>query len=254
MSGARQEGKTVLRTEETEGKIEFALSSRMSAVEDVLSLSKQFLARTGIRDSGPLRIVMRELLINAVEHGNRGGPEKKIICDVEREGSAVKITVEDEGEGFDCESASAAAGDDPRRERKRGYSLIKSLSDKILFEKGGSRVIVYMSAEDSRVCVARSAADGVTVTPAGNITAAVAQEMRELFINLINSSGGRAVSLDFRGVVDIDSIGVSLLIALANSMEETFPAAPRIKILNASSDCRMLMETLSLNRIFDIRG
>lgn len=44
---------------------------------------------------------LREALANAVKHGNRSQPERRIYIDYTVDDSEVTIRVEDEGEGFD---------------------------------------------------------------------------------------------------------------------------------------------------------
>ena len=44
---------------------------------------------------------LREALANAVRHGNRSDPGRKVLVDFNVEGCTVSIRIEDEGEGFD---------------------------------------------------------------------------------------------------------------------------------------------------------
>ena len=47
-----------------------------------------------------LNVVLRELLTNAVRHGNKNDPDKKVKCWLTFEKSDFKFTIKDEGKGF----------------------------------------------------------------------------------------------------------------------------------------------------------
>ena len=94
----------------------------------------------GCQDVGDVRLALHEALVNAIVHGNREHPQKRVFvrCRCIESGEVV-ITVEDEGVGFDCESvADCTLPDNLMREHGRGIYLIRTLMDDVRFEKGGS--------------------------------------------------------------------------------------------------------------------
>lgn len=79
-------------------------------------------------------IVLTELVNNAIIHGNKNQPEKKVTVKVVYYTDRVEISVKDEGIGFDPVRLR-----DPRdpeniwRENGRGIFLVKNLTDKVEF-------------------------------------------------------------------------------------------------------------------------
>ena len=90
-----------------------------------------------------LLVACTEAVNNAIVHGNKSNPDKKVIirCSVEKK--TMTICVMDEGKGFDSESLL-----DPREEKNllkesgRGVFLMRSLMDQVKFKhlKSGSAV------------------------------------------------------------------------------------------------------------------
>lgn len=57
-----------------------------------------------------VNFALRELLINAIEHGNRNIKEKKVTCIVNYTKSYIIIEVIDEGKGFDLHALKCEQG------------------------------------------------------------------------------------------------------------------------------------------------
>ncbi|GMW01771.1 MAG: hypothetical protein AMXMBFR84_29080 [Candidatus Hydrogenedentota bacterium] len=96
-------------------------------------------------------IVLRELLTNALEHGSKNNPEKKIACRVTRIGdNAIEVVVEDEGNGFDFSELDLSAPSSPDEDWHRGLRLVHTLSDSLQFDAGGRRVTALLSWETER--------------------------------------------------------------------------------------------------------
>jgi anti-sigma regulatory factor (Ser/Thr protein kinase) len=132
--------------------IKGTLSSDLSHVELVSHLISDILAYDRVRDTTKPVLVTRELLKNAVVHGNRENPELEVAFSIERlPHSRYKITVKDAGEGFDHEHFTTRIPLDPRRERRMGYAIISNFSDTIEFHDNGASVTVYISVEDALV-------------------------------------------------------------------------------------------------------
>jgi len=91
-----------------------------------------------------IELALFEALANAVIHGNRKQPAKRvnISCRYVRERrDCVSIVIRDEGAGFD-----PAAVPDPTRpenldaEHGRGILMMRAFMDEVRFEKGGTEV------------------------------------------------------------------------------------------------------------------
>ena len=90
-----------------------------------------------------VHVGFEEALRNAMIHGNRSHPKKKVKIETEITDEWVMIIVEDEGNGFDLESLpDPTVGENLLKESGRGVYLIKHLMDEVRYEKNGSRVIM----------------------------------------------------------------------------------------------------------------
>ncbi len=75
-------------------------------------------------------IAVTEAVNNAIVHGNRCDPDKKVSLVVQGFKEYVIITIEDEGRGFDPDSvADPRAPENLMKEHGRGVFLIKQLSE-----------------------------------------------------------------------------------------------------------------------------
>ncbi len=100
-----------------------------------------------------VRVAVEEALRNAMLHGNRMDPGKKVNIEAEFGEKAVRITVIDEGSGFDHQEIP-----DPTDEENilktggRGVFLIKHLMDEVKYEDGGRKVVMvkYFKAAERK--------------------------------------------------------------------------------------------------------
>ena len=81
------------------------LASRFDNIEVAERTLLDLFAQAGLSGDEEYWIVtaLREALANAVRHGNRAQPERKVRVDFTIDGNTVTIRVEDEGDGFDLE-------------------------------------------------------------------------------------------------------------------------------------------------------
>jgi serine/threonine-protein kinase RsbW len=89
-------------------------------------------------------ICLTEAVNNAIFHGNKSDPGKKVRISSVYNDHSLSFVVSDEGEGFDY-----SAIPDPtmtlhlKKEHGRGLFLIKELSDGIIFAGKGNVVFIY---------------------------------------------------------------------------------------------------------------
>ena len=72
----------------------------------VLERVAEFARRQGIWDSDELLLVIRELLMNAIVHGNESRADSMALIRVAQRGGRFEVQVDDEGEGFDSSPLS----------------------------------------------------------------------------------------------------------------------------------------------------
>jgi len=87
---------------------------------------------------------LNEAAINAIVHGNKLDPDKKVIVNAELEGRRIIWTVTDEGEGFDYNNlADPTAPENLENLTGRGVFIIKHLADQCIFNTKGNEVELH---------------------------------------------------------------------------------------------------------------
>jgi len=116
---------------------DFAETNRVR--EEIVSLLAAW--RYGIRDQFAVRLAVDEALANAVNHGNRQDPSKKIRINFRVTDDLFEITVEDEGEGFVPEElGDPLANEYLERPCGRGLPLMHHFMSDVAFHPPGNKV------------------------------------------------------------------------------------------------------------------
>jgi serine/threonine-protein kinase RsbW len=90
-------------------------------------------------------VATTEAVINAIQHGNKFDPNKKVTLNITASKNKIQVIVQDEGSGFDPSTI-----EDPRtpenilKERGRGIFLIRQLSDSVTITTSSKGTIVEM--------------------------------------------------------------------------------------------------------------
>lgn len=129
-------------------KNELILNSSFEEMERLESFIDELGLSLNIDDDDLNRImlVLSEAVNNAIVHGNKQKPEKKVFITTTLMEQALIITIKDEGEGFDPETL-----DNPLKEQNllkeggRGVYLIKHYADEVEFSKGGKELTVHFN-------------------------------------------------------------------------------------------------------------
>lgn len=90
---------------------------------------------------GNILIAVTEAVNNAINHGNRQNPDKKVYLEFIERADRLSFSVRDEGEGFDHEALPDPT--DPENLEKisgRGVFLMKHLADEVEFSENGTKV------------------------------------------------------------------------------------------------------------------
>ena len=126
------------------------VDSKSSAVVDVCEeiLSKLEEYKFDKDDIFAVHLTLEEAFLNAVKHGNKNDPTKKVKIDYSVNSEKVEITITDEGEGFEPESV-----DDPRfgeglyEPGGRGLLLMNSYKDVVKYSEHGNSVYMVRYKE-----------------------------------------------------------------------------------------------------------
>lgn len=94
-----------------------------------------------MRDCFGVRLSLEEAMVNAIKHGNRMEPDKKvrIVCELTED--EITIVIEDQGEGFELEEVPDPTDEDNLdKPGGRGIMLIRSFMNGFAYNDKGNRV------------------------------------------------------------------------------------------------------------------
>lgn len=95
---------------------------------------------------GNILIALTEAVNNAIYHGNRNDPEKKVSLQYKADPKRFYFRIEDEGPGFDYENIpDPTSPENIEKPNGRGVFLMRHLSDEINFLEDGRVVEIIFS-------------------------------------------------------------------------------------------------------------
>jgi serine/threonine-protein kinase RsbW len=87
------------------------------------------------------RLALEEALVNAIKHGNKLDPKKKVVVQAKVTRQRVEIEIEDQGPGFDRKSVpDPTAAENLCKCSGRGILLIEAYMNSVEWSRGGRRV------------------------------------------------------------------------------------------------------------------
>jgi len=125
--------------------------SDITFVDVAVEIIRNVLEYLAIEDPTNVLLVSRELLKNAVVHGNQNDRCKEVVFQLFRIGpDRFRVEVEDSGTGFAPENSKSKE----RRKRQvdgrpetsgHGFAIINSLCEQVLLDKKGSKITVLLA-------------------------------------------------------------------------------------------------------------
>jgi anti-sigma regulatory factor (Ser/Thr protein kinase)/ABC-type transporter Mla MlaB component len=231
----------------------FKFASTMEQAETVVAETRAFFDAAGLALSVGCVTILRELLINAVEHGNKLRQERCVDGSVELLSTPgqVRFVVRDEGDGFAHATRPMSFPADPCALRGRGLALIRSFADRIEFNAKGNEVTVYARNGQEIPCTIMEENGWAVVVPYGNITAAVAGRFCDMLKQLAERGAVR-VRLDLGHVKDIDSTGLTAFLLLPRTIRGQ-GRMPELEAVNVGLDVMNVLLLARLDAVYRIQ-
>ena len=131
---------------------EIRFSSDPLLVPGICSAAANFATLPELGGQPKLTLVLKELLSNAVDHGNQRDSSRSVLCRLTRLGiRVIEIMITDEGAGFDLSAVNYRLPDAPQESSRCGLRLVNALSSDLHFEDGGKTVICRVSLDGDMV-------------------------------------------------------------------------------------------------------
>lgn len=122
------------------------ISSRPESINTIERLIDDLRSEHNIHEDayGNILVAVTEAVNNAIQHGNKYDPNKKVKINYELEEDTISFTVVDQGAGFDYYNLpDPTAPENLEKPTGRGVFLMKHLADQIIFSENGSMVELY---------------------------------------------------------------------------------------------------------------
>ncbi|MFM2038850.1 MAG: hypothetical protein RL432_1789 [Bacteroidota bacterium] len=124
---------------------EVKLPSVPASISEVEQLIEKACSELNVSEDlfGNILISVTEGVNNAIIHGNGGDSTLFVMVSVLHNDSFICFKIKDQGSGFDPDAIpDPTAPENLLKENGRGVFLMRSLSDDLLFEEGGSVVTI----------------------------------------------------------------------------------------------------------------
>jgi serine/threonine-protein kinase RsbW len=205
----------------------------------------------------PVELLARECLNNAVLHGNCNDADKSVLFRLWIGREWIRLQVTDEGPGFDWRKANqnrsgttASSG--------RGLQLYALYAGRVQFNSRGNRITLWISKLN------RTGKDDCTMAAyvmeqkdlqglvrlKGDLTAALVPDLQASLKEML-SKGARELVFDLASTTMLDSSGMGLLIAAANSVA---PNGGKVRVTNVCPDIFRLLQSMRLTSRLNVSG
>ncbi|MGH9805281.1 MAG: ATP-binding protein [Candidatus Acidiferrales bacterium] len=127
-------------------RVDVTLDSKVESIDLGEELARQVAGSAGFDDDEQYKISMavRECVINALKHGNRGDESKQVRLNFSLQPDRLVVQVGDQGSGFDLEEVpDPLANENLLRSSGRGLFLVRCFMDELRVgpgEAGGATV------------------------------------------------------------------------------------------------------------------
>ncbi len=127
-----------------EEKPEMMIANQIEEIDHISYKILRAMDTAGFSDSEIRRtkICLYEMIINGILHGNCSDKEKKVFIFYKVNSDRLKISVVDEGEGFDYGNLpDPSKGENVTKNHGRGVFIIKKIMDVVEFNEKGNRIM-----------------------------------------------------------------------------------------------------------------
>ncbi len=129
-------------------KLKISISSEIRCIVKVESFIESFMDHFHLTEEvyGRVSLAVIEAVNNAILSGNKKCADKLVVVRAEMIDNRFFISVQDEGEGFNYSYIpDPTTPENVQKDTGRGLYIMKTLSDGMIFENGGSKVTLIFN-------------------------------------------------------------------------------------------------------------
>ncbi len=123
---------------EPELTVSSTFDSRVESVDVAEEFVRNFSQDIGFEESDQyfIGLAAREIIVNAIKHGNHFDRTKKVSIRLSKDGGGLTIEVDDEGDGFKIENVpDPRQAENQARRSGRGITIALAIMDEFFVEK-----------------------------------------------------------------------------------------------------------------------
>jgi serine/threonine-protein kinase RsbW len=136
--------------------IKLDIASRFDMIEMVHTVLARAAEIAGFDEDAAhyLSVAVRESLVNAIKHGNKGDESKRVLVQLTSHASALEVRVQDQGPGFDPGSVpDPLAQENLLKADGRGIFFMRQFMDEVSYSfppRGGTVVKMVKRIDDHK--------------------------------------------------------------------------------------------------------
>ncbi|MBF0367471.1 MAG: ATP-binding protein [Oligoflexia bacterium] len=232
-----------------------SFSPRAENIDNLcLKVRNNFFNIISSSDIFAIELLLREALANAMIHGCKQDPSKKIYCSCCLSQNRFDIEVRDEGQGFEWPAFFRENQGDKKilDDHGRGFVIYRHYASSVKFNQSGN--VISISREVSCFSQEKMGMENkqeMFFAFEGDIVSSNVNDLRDKFKSLLAQGVVTELVLDLDKTIMVDSSGLGLFIALHNSLSKM---QGKLKLVNLSSDILKLFHTVGLDQHFLIVG
>lgn len=225
------------------------IPSSLESADCLCKVIRHFMLNAGLREvSFAIELVARECLSNAVIHGNRCAADKSVDLALSVGSKWIRLTVADEGTGFAWRRGGRKQFDVVAT-CGRGLQICRLYADRVRFNRTGSTVELWIRKPRPVERNLRMAAhalkregEDLLISLDGDLTAAAVPQLQADLKSRVHE-GARKLVFDLSSAAMLDSSGIGLLIAAANSVMRS---GGEVRVINVSPEIFRLLQNMRL--------
>lgn len=135
----------IVDASKSENTLIFFSSTDITSIDHIITECVDFLETHHIYNHLSAEVILRELLMNAMIHGNNNNPVKSVVGKISVfDDSRISISVKDSGKGFDYRALDLTLPINTKNEKNHGLSIVKTMSDRLRFNESGNKVTAIL--------------------------------------------------------------------------------------------------------------
>jgi anti-anti-sigma factor len=234
------------------------IPSCMEEAESLCLKIRAFFQAAGLAErSFAVELLARECLTNAVIHGNRNAADKQVVLSLTVGREWIRLRVSDEGQGFAWRKALLKRSD-TTASCGRGLKLYALYAERVRFSRSGNQIELWIRKAKRRgkgiskmaAYVVEQEGQQGSVRLQGDLTAITVPDLQADLKEMLDK-GARELVFDLSNSAILDSSGMGLLIAAANSVA---PQGGKVHVTNVAPDIFRLLQSMRLTARLNVSG